>query len=59
MAIALQRFNDGTFINWGRHWRGLNINGRPVYGEGAAVFYTGEAAEVISLIIKHQQPTNG
>lgn len=51
--IALERFPDGTLINWGRNWHGSTVNGRPIAGEGGAVFYTGEAAEVMNLLLKH------
>jgi hypothetical protein len=42
--IQLERLPNGDFVNWGRH--GPN-------GAGGAVYYRGEAARVLELVIKH------
>lgn len=42
--IQLERLPNGDFINWGRH--GPNH-------EGPALYYSGEAAKVLALVIKH------
>ena len=55
MMPNLQRFNDGTFIDWGRHWRGMSVDGKRLDGDGAARYYAGEAAEVMELILKHER----
>ena len=44
----LIRQNDGSYIDWGRN---ASVNG--VRGEGPARHYTGEAARVMDLILKH------
>lgn len=48
--IHLEPQPDGSFINWGRHWRS-----RGIPGEGPARWYTGEAAEVLRLVLQHTQ----
>jgi hypothetical protein len=47
----LQRLPDGTFLDWGRN---ATVNG--VRGEGGAVWYRGEAAEVMRVLLKHWRP---
>lgn len=44
----LQRQPDGSFVDWGR-----NATVAGVRGEGGAVWYRGEAAEVMHLVLKH------
>ncbi len=46
--IALHRQPDGTLIDWGRNWR---IFGRQ--GVGGARWYSGEALELMNLVLKH------
>ena len=48
MRITLERLPDGSFINWGRHWRTYGIE-----GAGPAYHYSGEAAEVLKLVLKY------
>jgi hypothetical protein len=48
MKHLLQRQPDGNFIDWGRH---ATVNG--VRGHGGARYYTGEAARVLALVLKH------
>lgn len=57
MNIAFERLPDGSFIDWGRHWRLFRVNGKPIKNDrmGGAVVYSGESAKVIELIIKHQK----
>ena len=45
--IFLQRQEDGSFIDWGRHGPG---------GEGMALWYRGEAAEVMALVLRYSDP---
>ena len=47
--IWLQRYPDGTFIDWGRHGPGK---------VGPAVWYRGEAAEVMALVLRYSQPAS-
>ena len=47
----LQRLPDGTFMDWGRN---ATVNG--IRGEGGAVCYRGEAAEVMRVLLKHWKP---
>jgi hypothetical protein len=51
MTIYLQVFPDGTLMDWGRH---TVINGQRC-GYGAAVHYSGEAAEVMRLVLKYSK----
>jgi hypothetical protein len=53
VKIPLQRFPDGTFIDWGRH----TLTPEGERSSGPARAYVGEAAEVMALVIKHQVPT--
>ena len=46
---SLERLPDGNFIDWGRHWRSFGKQ-----GEGAAKYYSGEAAEVLELLLKYK-----
>jgi hypothetical protein len=46
----LQLLPDGEFIDWGRN---VTVNG--VRGYGGARHYSGEAAEVMELVLKHQK----
>lgn len=46
----LQRLADGTFIDWGRH---VTVNGKR--GTGGAVWYHGEAAKVMALVLKYTE----
>lgn len=48
--ILLQRQPDGSFVDWGR-----SVTVRGVRGEGPARWYRGEAAEVLSLVLKHSE----
>jgi len=48
--IMLQRFPDGTFIDWGRN---ATVNGKR--GTGGAVHYSGEAAKVMELVLKYTE----
>jgi hypothetical protein len=49
--INLETLPGGDLIDWGRHWR---LFGKR--GEGPALYYTGEAAEVLRLVLKHSNP---
>ena len=49
--VFLQRQPDGTLIDWGRH---ATVSG--VRGEGPARWFTGEAAEVMALVLRHTKP---
>lgn len=51
--IFLQRQSDGSFIDWGRS---VSVGG--VRGEGGAVWYQGEDAKVMALVIKHSEQAN-
>ena len=44
----LQRQPGGGLIDWGRH---ATVKGKR--GEGGALYYTGEAAEVMQILLKH------
>jgi hypothetical protein len=46
-TIHLHRQPDGSFVDWGRHGPGR---------EGPALHYTGEAAEVLRLVLAHVKP---
>lgn len=46
--IRLHRQSDGSFINWGRN---ATINGHR--GEGGALWYRGEDAKIMQLVIKY------
>lgn len=46
-TIYLQRLPDGTLFDWGRHGKGVHR------GIGGARVYTGEAARVMTLVVKH------
>lgn len=46
----LHRLPDGSFMDWGRN---ATVNG--VRGEGGAVVYRGEAAEVMRLVLRYTQ----
>ncbi len=48
--IFLQRQPDGTFIDWGRS---VTVKGER--GEGPARWYSGEAARVMALVLKHEK----
>ena len=50
-TVFLQRWPDGTFVDWGRH-----ATVRGVRGQGPARWYKGEAAEVMALVLKHATP---
>ena len=50
-VYLLHKQGDGSFVDWGRHTG--TINGHK--GEGPAVWYRGEAAEVIELLLKYQK----
>lgn len=39
---------DGSFVDW---WRNVSING--IRGEGPAFHYSGEALEVVKLVLKY------
>ena len=54
----LHRLPNGDFIDYGRHWRGMTVNGVPVSGEGPALHYSGEAAEVMRLVLQHMGSVN-
>lgn len=53
-GIQLQRLADGSFIERGRN---ASING--VRGDGGARHYSGEAARVLALVLKHPRKLNG
>lgn len=46
--VFLQRWPDGSFVDWGRH---ATVGG--VRGEGGARLFVGEAAKVMALVLKH------
>ncbi len=48
MPITLQSLPDGTYMYWGRHSRNYGIE-----GAGPAYWYSGEAAEVLRLVLKY------
>ena len=50
MRITLERLPDGSFMYWGRHWRNYGIE-----GAGPAYHYSGEAAEVLELVLKYSE----
>lgn len=50
MNRYLMRQPNGEFIDWGRH---ATVNG--VRGVGAAVYYRGEAAKVMALVLKYTE----
>jgi hypothetical protein len=50
-CVFLQRQPSGSFVDWGRH---ASVNS--VRGEGPALWYTGEAAEVLALVLKYTAP---
>lgn len=52
--IFLQRQHDGSFIDWGRHG---TVKGER--GEGPARWYSGEAARVMELVVKHEKKRKG
>ena len=46
--VFLQRQPDGTLVDWGRH---ATVGG--IRGEGPARWFTGEAARVMALVLRH------
>lgn len=52
--IFLQRQSDGSFVDWGRHATVLGVR-----GQGPALWFRGEAAEVLALVLKHSEPRHG
>jgi len=49
-TINLQRFPDGSLIDWGRNWRNYGME-----GYGSAKYYSGEAAKVLELVLKYSE----
>jgi hypothetical protein len=50
----LHRLPDGEFIDYGRHWR---LFGKQ--GEGPARHYSGEAAEVMRILLEKENRAGG